>query len=293
MRIGLYTNPDKDPDYQVTNRLASLIRAAGATPVADTISHTLIQGAVPDLAVADYSECDCLISIGGDGTFLSAVHLPRCETVPIIGVNMGSVGFLPEILPQDLEQAIPRLVQEPWHIEQRMLLCVFAYDKEGRLIDKGYALNDAVVSRGGRSRIVNLELTINQEVVELVSGDGMIVSTPTGSTAYSLSAGGPIIHPELMLLLITPICPHTLHNRSYIAKSDSKITIRLCDYPYQAVLAIDGREEIFLGSGSSVVIEKAPRSLQMIRLEPEHFYTLLPQKIHARGRSYRQPPEEK
>ncbi len=293
MLIGLYTNPDKDPDYRVTDRTARLIRAAGAIPVADQISHTLMQGAVPDLSVADYSQCDCLISIGGDGTFLSAVHLPRCETVPIIGINMGSVGFLPEIMPDELDQAIPKLVQESWHIEQRLLLCVSSYDKDDRLIDQGYALNDAVISRGGRSRIVNLELTINQEVVDRIPGDGMIVSTPTGSTAYSLSAGGPIIHPELMLLLITPICPHTLHNRSYIAKSDSKIVIRLCDYPYQAVLAIDGREEIFLSSGSRVVIERAQRNLQMIRLAPEHFYTVLPQKIHARGRTYRETVEER
>ena len=293
MRIGLYANPDKDPDYSVTSRSASLIRSMGAEAVIGPNHSGAVLAAVPDAVSGTYASCDCIISLGGDGTFLSAVHLPVCDSIPIIGVNLGHVGFLPEIMPDDLEPCLDRLVRGLWHIEQRMMLQVACYDATGKLMEQGHALNDAVISRGGHSRIVNLELTINSEIVDRIPGDGLIVSTPTGSTAYSLSSGGPIIHPELMLMLITPICPHTLHNRSYIASDISRVIIRLCDYPYQAVLAIDGRHEVYLESDSSVVIERSERNLKMIRLGPDQFYAALPRKIHARGRTYYEAVEKR
>jgi len=293
MRIGLYANPDKDPGYQVTGKAASLIKAAGAAAVVGPEHKPDLLAAAPDAEFGEFATCDCIISLGGDGTFLSAVHQPCCTSIPIIGINLGSVGFLPEIMPDDLDHALRQLVRGDWQIEQRMMLQVDCHDASGKLIESGRALNDAVISRGGRSRIVNLELTINQELVDRIPGDGLIVSTPTGSTAYSLSSGGPIIHPELMLMLITPICPHTLHNRSYIASDSSRVIIRLCDYPYQAVLAIDGRQEVYLDSDSTVVIERSARNLQMIRLGPDHFYAALPRKIHARGRTYNETVEKR
>ncbi|NLO34796.1 MAG: NAD(+) kinase [Clostridiaceae bacterium] len=288
MRIGLYANPDKDPGLRVTGRAAALIGQAGAVAIVAPDAP-----AVPGTERAAYATCDCLISLGGDGTFLSAVHLPCCADLPIIGVNLGRVGFLSEIQPNDLEPAVKRLVANAWAMEQRMMLDVACYDAQGRFLESGLALNDAVVSRGGRSRIVSLELTINDVLVDRIPGDGLIVSTPTGSTAYSLSAGGPIIHPELNLILITPVCPHTLHNRSYIAADASQVVVRICDYPYQALLSIDGRQEVLLDNDSTVVIRRSARSLKLIRLGPDHFYATLPQKIHARGRTYYETVEER
>lgn len=293
MRIGLYANPDKDPQYRVTEAAAKQICALGAEAVVGTTDGAPEMPEIPGTTRGEYSQCDCLISLGGDGTFLSAVHLPCCSGIPIIGVNLGSVGFLPEILPDQLDQALEHLVNQPWNIEKRMMLSVSCYDKNGCLVETGNALNDAVISRGGHSRIVNLQLTIDHDTVDRIPGDGLIVSTPTGSTAYSLSSGGPIIHPELMLMLITPICPHTLHNRSYIASEKSRVTIKLCEYPYKAVLAIDGRQEVYLESGSTVVIERSERCLKIIRLGPDHFYATVPRKIHARGRTYDETVEER
>jgi NAD+ kinase len=114
-------------------------------------------------------------------------------------------------------------------------------------------------------------------------GDGMILSTPTGSTAYSLSAGGPIVHPGMELMLITPVCPHTLHNRSYVATCNSEVVVEIVDYPYQALLAIDGRRDIYLNSGDRVVVRRADRSLQLVRLGPDNFFANLPGKIQQRG----------
>ena len=292
MRVGLYANPEKDVHFSVTRQVAQKLHALGAEAVIGE-DHTGLQSIdIPKAVRGSYANCNCIISLGGDGTFLSAAHLPGCRDIPLIGVNLGSVGFLPELLPHELDDALERLVRGHWNLEQRMMLSVAGFDAAGGEITSGYALNDAVISRGGRSRIVTLELMINETLVDRIPGDGLIVSTPTGSTAYSLSSGGPIIHPELMLLLITPVCPHTLHNRSYIAAENSQVKIRLCDYPYQATLSIDGRHEVAMESGSQVIIRKADRTLKMIRLGPDHFYAMLPQKIHARGRTYHETIEE-
>lgn len=285
MRIGIYANPDKDNAFQISCRTAGLVLGSGgkaivgpqyvATPLAD----------VANVEIAEYSSCDLILCLGGDGTFLSAVHMPGCENIPLLGINLGSVGFLPEILPDQIPDAVARVLKCRYKLENRMMLDVRCLDPQGQEMERGFALNDAVVSRGGKSRILMLDLIINQETVERVPGDGIIISTPTGSTAYSLSAGGPIIHPRLDLILMTPICPHTLHNRSYVAAADSKVVVRVCDYPYQALLAIDGRQEIGIGSGCSIVVQKAQRSLKLVRLGADRFYTTLPEKIHARGKS--------
>ena len=283
MRIGLYANPVKDQAYQVTSHVAALISSLGSVSVIGPQDQGTVLANVSGVVVDEYATCDCLICLGGDGTFLSAVHQQGSDGIPIIGVNLGSVGFLPEILPDSLDESIRQLISGAVHHERRMMLDVSCFDDSGSLVESGFALNDAVISRGGMSRILTLDLLINQETVERIPGDGLIISTPTGSTAYSLSAGGPIIHPELLLLLITPICPHTLHNRSYIASDSSQVVVRIVDYPYKAVVAIDGRQEIELESGGSIVIHRSDRFLNMIRLGHDRFYTTLPQKVHARG----------
>jgi NAD+ kinase len=285
MRIGIYTNPDKDFDYGVSVKLAAIILRYGSIPVVDETCADTVLALQPGVVVADYSTSDLLVCLGGDGTFLSAVHLPGCQDIPIIGVNLGSVGFLQEILPENLETAVKSLIAGQFYIDKRMMLSVDIYDAGGKLIESGLSMNDAVISRGGKSRILTLDLSIDGVLLERIPGDGMILSTPTGSTAYSLSAGGPIVHPQLSLLLITPICPHTLHNRSYLAAETSEVVITIVDYPFQALLAIDGRREVYLNSGSKVVIRKADRCLPLVRLGPDHFYANLPAKIHLRGRT--------
>ncbi|MBP1757249.1 MAG: hypothetical protein H6Q62_105 [Firmicutes bacterium] len=285
MRIGIYTNPNRDIGCELSRQLATLISRHGATPVVDEVMLGVKFSDIQGVDVADYSTSDILICLGGDGTFLSAVHLSGCQDIPIIGVNLGSVGFLLEIKPENIESDIQRLIAGDYYIERRMMLSVNCFDQSGQLIESGLSMNDAVVSRGGKSRILTLDLTIDGVVLERIPGDGMIISTPTGSTAYSLSSGGPIVHPQLELMIITPICPHTLHNRSYLTSSTSEVVIEIIDYPYQALLAIDGRRDIYLNSGSRVVIGKADRYLQLIRLGPDNFFADLPEKIHLRGKT--------
>ena len=283
MRIGIYTNPSKDQGCVLSRKLATMIYRQGAIPVVDEACLGVVFSDIKGVDVADYATSDLLMVLGGDGTFLSAVHLPGCQDIPIIGVNLGSVGFLQEIMPETLEAAVRRLISGDYYIERRMMLAVCCYDQDGSLIERILSMNDAVISRGGKSRILTLDLMIDGVHLERIPGDGMIFATPTGSTAYSLSAGGPIVHPQLDLMLITPICPHTLHNRSYMTSSSSEVAIEIIDYPFPALLAIDGRREIYLQSGSKVVVSKANRYLQLIRLGPDHFFANLPKKIHLRG----------
>ncbi|MDD2533756.1 MAG: NAD(+)/NADH kinase [Eubacteriales bacterium] len=285
MRIGIYTNPERDQGCVVSRHLAQLILQHGAIPVVDEKCLGVSFSDIVGVEIDNYSSSDILMTLGGDGTFLSAVHLSGCQDIPIVGVNLGSVGFLQEILPEQLENAVIRLIASDYYIERRMMLSVSCYDPTGQHIETNLSMNDAVVSRGGSSRILTLDLTIDGVVLERVPGDGMIMSTPTGSTAYALAAGGPIVHPQLEIMMITPICPHTLHNRSYLASKTSEIVVEIVDYPHQALLAIDGRRDIYLTSGSRVVVHQADRYLQLIRLGPDNFFADLPQKIHMRGKA--------
>jgi len=285
MRIGIYTNQDKDKDCLLSRELAGLIVRHGGTPVVDEQCLGQKFSDISGVDISSYETSDIILCLGGDGTFLSAVHLPGCQAIPIIGVNLGSVGFLQEIRPENLEAAVVRLLAGDYELDRRMMLSVSVHDMNGNLVESGLSMNDAVISRGGKSRILTLDLTIDGVFLERIPGDGMILSTPTGSTAYSLSAGGPIVHPGLELMLITPVCPHTLHNRSYLTSCTSEVVIEIVDYPYQALLAIDGRREINLNSGDRVVVRKADRSLPLIRLSPDHFFADLPGKIHLRGKT--------
>lgn len=283
MRIGIYSNPEKDKGFRTAVRLAELIIKQDADPIVDDHYQDTVLAKTPGVIIGSYSDCDMIICLGGDGTFLSAVHLDGCQDIPMIGINLGSVGFLPEIKPDGLEEAVRNLITGNYTTEKRMMLEASCYGPDDELIETGIALNDVVISRGRHSRILNLDLRINNVDVERIPGDGIIVSTPTGSTAYSLSAGGPIVHPSLNLIMINPICPHTLHNRSYLSDADSEVVVTICDYPCHTLIAIDGRQEIEVASGSRINVRRAKHDFSLIKLYEDQFFATIPQKIHARG----------
>lgn len=285
MRIGLYSNRDKDPGETVACRAAENILALGGIPVIDSESPDSPLARIPGVRTGTYNSCDVLMCFGGDGTFLSAVHHHASQSVPLVGVNLGQVGFLPEIAPDEISEGIRLLMQGSYSIERRMMLEVIALNPEGDMKGSGTALNDIVVTRGGKSRILTLDLAIGGEPVAHIPGDGIIIATPTGSTAYSLSAGGPIIQPDLDLILITPICPHTLHNRSYITLSASTVDVQVDTYPFPVLLSIDGREELYLSQFDRIRVRRSATDLRLVRLGLRSFYATLSEKISARGKS--------
>jgi len=282
VRIALYPNLSRDPGFVVTRRLISCIAEGGATAV--------VEDKIPELEAEclirdSYDTCDLLICLGGDGTFLSAVHHESAKNLPITGVNLGSVGFLHEIDVDRMERAVRLLIDRKFTIEQRALLSSSCYDTGGHRIVFEEALNDVILARANIVKSIDVGLEIDGERVENLPGDGVIISTPTGSTAYSLSAGGPIIHPTAEVMLITPICPHTLQNRSYVIGVDSEITLRLISSQGGAILSVDGRVGYNMTIGSRVTVGVSDRKVQYIRLWNEDFFKTLPTKIRKRGLS--------
>lgn len=283
MRIGLLPNPQKDQGLKKTKDIAKEIISLGGTPIISLKYKKYFEDKTENIKIMEYDDCDMLICLGGDGTFLTAVHEYLSKDIPIIGVNMGSLGFLAEIDQNKTKEALEAIFAGKYKIEKRILLEGSCYSHNGKKKVTTVCLNDFVVSRGSVSRILNLELYIDQTPLENIPGDGVIISSPTGSTAYALSAGGPIIQPDLDMILITPLNPHTLHNRSYVVSSKSTVKIVIKEYPFNPSLTSDGEEVCVLENEDVIHITKSNKYMSLIKLSDKNFYESLSTKIYARG----------
>ena len=234
------------------------------------------------LSVINISDEDALMTVtadlvfvfGGDGTILSASRKLYDKQIPLIGVHLGKFGFLAELTLQDINDSLERLCSGEYVISQRMLLtCKVIRSKQ--VINETVGLNDAVISRTSLSRLISIKLYINEKIVTTYSSDGLIVSTPAGSTAHSLSAGGPIVTPDMEAFIITPICPHTLSNRPLVVSGDSKIEMEQISESKGVGLTVDGQVYFDVKAGDRVVIEKAQKKLQLIDTQTRTFYDVL------------------
>ena len=225
---------------------------------------------------------DLLVVAGGDGTILRVVGQLGEAIKPIFGINVGSLGFLTTASSATYREAVECLAKDRINFSQRALL-----EARVRLGEKQtakmLALNDAVLSRGELSRLVLLRTRVNDETLTEFNADGLIVATPTGSTAYSLSAGGPILDPESGVFVITPICPHVLTNRSIIVAEGSTIEIEASDPDYPVFLTLDGRKPIHVERGSVVTIRKAKKTLPLASLPDASFFSVVRQKLKWSG----------
>jgi NAD+ kinase len=220
---------------------------------------------------------DAVSVFGGDGTLLYAARLVAGSGVPILGVNLGSLGFLTEVKLEELRPAFENLLSGNYYIENRMLLYVTVLRNQQE-IARYLALNDAVINKGALARIVELEVTVNAQLMTLTRADGLIISTPTGSTAYSLSAGGPILYPTLEAFVITPICPHTLSNRPVVVPDDGIIGVCL-SRGAEVMLTVDGQVGMPLQQGDCLHVEKAGPSIHLIQATGSSFFKLLREKL--------------
>ncbi|MEJ2110689.1 MAG: NAD(+)/NADH kinase [Acidobacteriota bacterium] len=221
---------------------------------------------------------DALGVFGGDGTLLYAARLVGSKGIPIIGINLGSLGFLTKFKIEEMHTAFEGLLAGKWQTQERMLLEVEVL-KAGETAARYRALNDAVINKGALARIIDLEVSINDQPVLLTRADGLIVSTPTGSTAYSLAAGGPILYPTLDAMLIAPICPHTLTNRPVVIPNDEELTIRL-SRGNDVMLTVDGQVGMPLHEQDCLKISRAKSSLRLILPSDNSFFDLLREKLH-------------
>jgi NAD+ kinase len=220
---------------------------------------------------------ESLISLGGDGTMLASARAVGEHQTPILGINLGGVGFLTEINSNDLQNTLNKLKQGDYFIEKRMVL---ETEVEGvKKLDQ-YALNDVVIDKGEVARLFLLHLYLQEEFVCSYSADGLIISTPTGSTAYSLAAGGPIINPRMNAIIVSPICPHTLASRPIVFSENETLKVILEISHREAVLTIDGQVAFGLKSGSSVLVSKARHPVNLIKFRDRTFYDILRRKLH-------------
>lgn len=224
------------------------------------------------LCARSAAQCDAILSIGGDGTFLRSNALAMEHGLPILGVNVGRVGFLSEVELSGLDDACARLAADEYTVERRMMLKA---EVDGRT---AFALNDVVLSRGGYARLISVNAWVDGDQVGPFIADGLIVSTPTGSTGYSLSAGGPIVCPEVECMVLTPICAHSLQHRPVVTSASQTISVRL-DGGYEAMIAVDGTEPFRLCGGQTLTITRAPHAARFIRLAPKSFFSTIRVKL--------------
>ena len=221
---------------------------------------------------------DLLIVLGGDGTLLGiARDINGKYDVPILGINIGNLGFLSSIEIQDLDEALNKIKNGHYTIQNRILLECTMLNQDDN--DKGKALNDVVIARGTLSRMAKFEVFIDNKLYYRFKGDGLIVSTPTGSTGYSFSAGGPFIYPDVDVIILTPICPHTRGMQPIVLKSSSEILIKAENYNGEIYLTFDGQEAKQINDNTSIIIKKAKQIAKILLFDNYDYFNVLRQKI--------------
>lgn len=269
------------PNYQTADGGRALKRVCDALQ-SMAMPYTVSQDSVFPPRDIDtlLAECDIAIAIGGDGTIIHCAKRAAAFGKPVLGINSGRLGFMAGLELDELEQ-LRRLPEGAYEIEHRMMLDVSVCSEEG--IVTARALNEAVLSRGALSRMVEIGVANNDTPVAAYQADGVIVATPTGSTAYSLSAGGPIVDPALDCMLLTPICPHSLHTRPFLFPKDAHLTVTAHQRNDVSVfVTVDGEEAITVPQGGTVQVRCSEASASLIRVKTRSFYETLDQKLMNR-----------
>ncbi|MFB6248294.1 MAG: NAD(+)/NADH kinase [Salinibacter sp.] len=285
MVYGITGNPTKDTLWSPVAEVVSWFQARDLDfwihePIAaGLLERDLIPPAVGrQHGVADIVQAgDLVLSFGGDGTLLRAAHLTGPNDTPLLGVNIGRLGFLADIEVEQLHEALEQIVAGEYTIEERLVLEAQA-DSPSHF-DTEWAVNEFVLDRSGAAGLIKIEVEVNDTPLNTYWADGLIMATPTGSTAYSLSNGGPIIAPGVEAVILTPIAPHTLTVRPIVLPADSTITCRVLDDDQPYVFAADGRSTMFEDHGLSFTIERAPHTVNLVKLPEQHFFQTLRSKL--------------
>lgn len=269
MTVAVYTNMRKDTDLAVTERVVKYL---------DGKCHIIFRKDYDSFGDMCAS-CDALVILGGDGTILNAARVACDYDKPILGINLGTVGFLAEVELDKIEACLDRFLAGEYEIEQRFMIKAEII-RDGNVISTYKALNDVVVSAASFKKVVSTDIFVDDDYIASYDADGVVIATPTGSTAYSLSAGGPITDNTMKLILVTPICAHTLSSRPLILPPDKTITVELTrDREAASFLTIDGNDGEKLLKGDKVVISASEHTTKLIRVNGMNFYEILRKKI--------------
>jgi NAD+ kinase len=278
-RIGIVAKTDREEARATIPRLIEWCAAQQLAPVLEKETAGLVPAAAspavakPELA----AQVDLLLVLGGDGTLLSMARLVGDLNVPILGVNLGGLGFLTALTADELFPALEALLRGELLVEERMMLTA-RVTRQGERLSEYVALNDVVITKSAMSRIINLDVSVEGQFATAYRADGLIVSTPTGSTAYSLSAGGPIVFPTMDAVVLTPICSHTLTNRPIVLPASQPIDVTL-QSDQDVMLTMDGQVGFHLKRGDRVEIRQAAARIRLLRFPQKHFFSVLRTKL--------------
>lgn len=269
----IITNRLKDADYSITKQVMQYIQENSKNGILAEIDKDghIIAGTVP-------AGMECALVLGGDGTLIRAARELEGKGIPLLGINLGTLGYLTEVELHQFKPALDRLFHTSPEIEERMMM-------EGQVegFKEDVAMNDIVVTREGGLRVIHFNISVNGELLNTYQADGVIISTPTGTTGYNLSAGGPIVEPTASMFVVTPICSHALNTSSIVLSGEEVIEIEICQGRYgkteHAALAFDGANTISLVTGSKVRIRKAKETARLIKLSKESFMKTMREKM--------------
>ena len=283
-RIGLIANPEKPRSIAVIRKAVTQLRRLGKEILCDSVTAQFAQlNKVPTATDpgALATHCDLLLVFGGDGTMLQVARETAGAGVPILGINAGHLGFLAAVQEANIADALRTVLAGRFRIENRALLEAVIHRDGSSTVQT--ALNDFVLSRGLASRLIELEVAVNGELLTRYRCDGLIASSPTGSTAYSLAAGGAIVSPDADVLTLTPICPHTLSIRPVVMSLDSVVQVTLLSRRLEATLAGDGQQQTHLSTGDRVLIRRSHHVVKLLRPEGSSFFSTLSEKFGWSG----------
>jgi NAD+ kinase len=283
-RIGLIVNHDKPTAAGTAHALMQHARDLGMEVLACAKTVAEAGGGMACQTEDFPGRVDAVVVLGGDGTMLNAAHRLQGSGIPLIGLNLGDLGYLTSIEASRIQEAMRCLRDDRFTISQRAALSCRILRHNGEQFVTMDALNDLVVSRGASGRAVWLELSLGGVAVTTYICDGIIVSTPTGSTAYALSAGGPIVMPETAALVVAVICPHTLTSRPLVVPDTTVITIRVAKSSAPLVASIDGQDDFSLALGEQIEVQRSPRTVPVIHLPGYDGYSVLDRKLGWGGR---------
>lgn len=277
--VAIISKPQKEELFTLLPELVLWMRAHGFQPVLDAVSGNYTQEA-PILPRHEMlaAKPELIVVLGGDGTLLAAARVFAKANVPILSVNLGSLGFLTEVRLADLYSTLEGWCQDCCTIEQRAMLHAELF-REGKLHSCHEALNDVVLSKGAIARMGEFTIKLFDQVAASFRADGVIVSTPTGSTAYTLSANGPILVPDVDAMVITPVCPHLLTIRPMVVRGDSQVSVSIEGVPDQTFLTIDGQEAIQLRVGDELHCRRSEHNVKLVRMGATGFFDVLRTKL--------------
>lgn len=280
MKLGVVGNPRYGHLRGLLARLVTLARPHDITLATEADLQALWPEPVPLISLDDAAP-DIILSFGGDGTLLRTARYIGTRAIPILGIKLGRVGFLTSAMPDQIDDVVAALARGEYTIESRTMITATITTADGKIYEGGAALNDVVVHKGGVARVVRLQVEVDGEAVGGYSADGLIVATPTGSTAYSLSAGGPVVVPGVDALVVTPICPHTLAVRPLVVPADATIDVHVLP-PWgseDVLLSFDGQVGTPLEPEAHVRITRAPHHARLVRIGSEGFFQRMRRKL--------------